>query len=140
METFVVDIIMAISRGRRGRDGVVQLPVQSVIINTNVVSSNPTNGKMYSMPHYVIKFVSDLRQVCGFLPVLLLNIVENGIKHHDPKLHFNSLDINFLWLSVVNSYNRSIYYPLNSITIPRIHFHLFHINFRSGKFLPLVNN
>ena len=37
------------------------LPVQSVYITTNVVSSNPANGEVYS-----IKFVSDLRQLVVF--------------------------------------------------------------------------
>jgi hypothetical protein len=49
----------------------LQLPVQSVPITTKVVSSNPTHdayGEVYSIQHYVIKFVSDLWQVCGFLP------------------------------------------------------------------------
>jgi hypothetical protein len=35
--------------------------------DTKVVSSNPALGKVYSIQHYVIKFVSDLRQVAGFL-------------------------------------------------------------------------
>jgi hypothetical protein len=48
-----------------------QLPMQSVPIITDVVSSNPTHDEVYSMQHYVIKFVSDLRQVGGFLQVLL---------------------------------------------------------------------
>jgi hypothetical protein len=39
-------------------------------ITTKVVSLNPTHGKVYSMQHYVIKFVSDLWQVSGFLWVL----------------------------------------------------------------------
>jgi hypothetical protein len=48
------------------------------------------------MQHYVIKFVSDLRQVGGYLrfpPSIKLNaarynsnIVDSGIKHHKPKL------------------------------------------------------
>jgi hypothetical protein len=42
----------------------LQLPVQSVPIITKVVSSNPIHGEVYSI-HYVIKFVSDLRQVCS---------------------------------------------------------------------------
>ena len=42
-----------------------QLLVQSVPITNKVVSSNP----VYSIQHCVIKFVSDLRQVCGFLRV-----------------------------------------------------------------------
>ena len=48
----------------------IQLHVQSVPITTNVVSSNPAHGEVYSIQHYVIKFVSYLRQVGGFLRVL----------------------------------------------------------------------
>ena len=48
----------------------LQLPVQSLPITTKVVSSNPIHGKVYSIQHYVIKFVSDLRQVGGFLRFL----------------------------------------------------------------------
>ena len=44
-----------------------KLPVQSVPINTNVVRSNPADGEVYSIQHYVIKFVSDMRQGGGFL-------------------------------------------------------------------------
>jgi len=46
-----------------------QLPVQAVLITTKFVISNPTHGKMYLIQHYVIKFVSDLCQVCGSLRV-----------------------------------------------------------------------
>jgi hypothetical protein len=41
----------------------LQLPVQSVPITTKVVSSNPVHGEMSSIEHYVIKFVSDLREI-----------------------------------------------------------------------------
>jgi len=39
----------------------LQLPVQSVPITTNVVSSNPVqlHGEVYSIQHYVTKFVGD---------------------------------------------------------------------------------
>ena len=37
--------------------------VQSVAIITKVVSSNPVHDEVYLIQHYVIKFVSDLRQV-----------------------------------------------------------------------------
>jgi hypothetical protein len=43
-----------------------QQPLQSVPITTKVVSLNPVDGEVYST-HYVIKFVSDLRQVSAFL-------------------------------------------------------------------------
>jgi len=38
-------------------------------ITTNIVSSNPAHGEVYSIQHYVIKFVSDLQQVGGFLRI-----------------------------------------------------------------------
>jgi len=49
---------------------ILQLPIQSVPITTHVVSSNPTHGEVYLIQYYVIKFVSGLRQVNGFLRVL----------------------------------------------------------------------
>jgi hypothetical protein len=45
-------------------------PMQSVPITTKVVSLNPIHGEVYLIQHYVIKYVSDLRQVGGFLRVL----------------------------------------------------------------------
>ena len=33
------------------------------------LSSNPVHDEVYSIQHYVIKFVTDLRQVCSFLRV-----------------------------------------------------------------------
>jgi len=38
----------------------LQLPVQSEPITTNVVSSNPARGGVYSIQHYVITFASNL--------------------------------------------------------------------------------
>jgi hypothetical protein len=40
--------------------------LQSVPITSKVVSSNPAHGEVYSIQHYVINFVNDLRQVGGF--------------------------------------------------------------------------
>jgi hypothetical protein len=57
---------------------------------TKVVSSNTAHGEVYSIQQYVRKFVSDLRQVGGFLhqqnwpPRYSWNIVESGVKHHNP--------------------------------------------------------
>ena len=48
----------------------LQLLVQSVPITINVVSSNTPSWRGVLIQHYVIKFVSDLRQVSGFLWVL----------------------------------------------------------------------
>jgi len=39
-------------------------------ITTNAVSLNPAHDKVYSIRHYVIKFVSALQHVGGFLRVL----------------------------------------------------------------------
>ena len=46
----------------------LQLSMQSVPITTEV-SLKPAHNKVYSIQHYVIKFVSDLQQVRGFLRV-----------------------------------------------------------------------
>ena len=48
----------------------LQLHVQSLLIITEVVSLNPVNGEVYSIQHSLIKCVSDLRQVSGFLRIL----------------------------------------------------------------------
>ena len=54
----------------------LQISVELVPIIIKVVSSNPTHGEVYSIQLYVIKFVSDLRQVGGFLLLLLHYIAE----------------------------------------------------------------
>ena len=41
-----------------------------MFITTTVVSSHPVHYNVYSIQHYVLKFVSDLRQLGGFLLVL----------------------------------------------------------------------
>ena len=50
----------------------LQLPVQSLPITTQALSSSPVHEEVYSIQHYVIKFVGDLRQVGSFLWVLQL--------------------------------------------------------------------
>jgi hypothetical protein len=66
--------------------------MQSVPVNTNDVSSNPAHDELYSIQYYVIKFVSDLRQVGGFLLSILVfwNIDESDVKHHNPPSHLNT--------------------------------------------------
>jgi hypothetical protein len=44
-------------------------PVQSVPIATDVVCSSLADGEVYSIQHYVVNYVSNLRQVGGFLLV-----------------------------------------------------------------------
>ena len=51
-------------------------------INTKVVSLNPVHGEVYLIQHYVIKFVSDLRQVGGFFLGTLVSST-NKTDHHD---------------------------------------------------------
>ena len=48
----------------------LQLSMQWVPITTKGVRSNLAHGEVYSIQHYVIKFVSDLRHVGGFLCVI----------------------------------------------------------------------
>jgi len=71
----------------------LQLPVQSVPITNNVVSSNTAHDEVYPIQISTMTFVSNLQQVIDILRVLRLpplliryiwNIVESGIKHHTP--------------------------------------------------------
>ena len=52
------------SSGRRGHDRMVQLPVPII---TKVVSFNSVHREMHPIQLNVTEFVSDLRQVGGFL-------------------------------------------------------------------------
>ena len=80
---------------RRSRDGLVVAFITSVPITINFVSRN--SAHVYSIQHYVIQFLSDLRQVDDFLrvlrfppPIKLTNTIlliaeilsESGVKHH----------------------------------------------------------
>ena len=53
----------------------LQLPMQSLPIAIYVVSFTPAYGEVYSVQHYVIKFVSDLWQVCEILLKAALNTI-----------------------------------------------------------------
>ena len=58
------------NRGVHDRDHMIVGPMQSVPTTTNVVGLNSAHGDVYSIQHYMIKFVSDLQQVSGFLQVV----------------------------------------------------------------------
>ena len=60
------------------------VPVQSVSITTNVVSLKHTHGMVYSIQHYMIKFVSDLQQV--WFSADTLASCTNKTDHND--IHF----------------------------------------------------
>lgn len=45
----------------------LQLHGKSVPISTKDMSSNHAHGEVYAIQHYVLKLVSDLRQVVGFI-------------------------------------------------------------------------
>jgi len=62
--------VSTLRRGRR--DHMVVGFTTTCAITTKVVSFNPVHGEVYSIHHYVIKFVSDLRQDGGFLRELWL--------------------------------------------------------------------
>ena len=76
-----------------------------------------SSGEVYLIQHYVIKFVSDLRQVDGFLgsPISStnktdchdINVVESGVKHHKPNQTYsiNRCDIiNVYRVHIINMY------------------------------------
>jgi hypothetical protein len=90
--------------------------VQSVPINTKVVSSNSAHGDVYFIQHYVIKCVSDFRQGCVFfnctpvsstnktnhyditeillkiaLRIIFVLLPKNSVKQY-------TVDVSFMWL------------------------------------------
>jgi len=76
--------------------------MQSVSITTNVVSLNCVHGKVYSIQHYVIQFVSDLRQVGGFLRVLQFHdITEIVLKVALSKIILTHKSYFFYWKFVI---------------------------------------
>jgi hypothetical protein len=85
--------------------------VQSVPITTKVVSSNPVHGEVYSVQHYMIKFVNDLQQISGFLQILPFS---PPIKtyHHDIaeillKVALNTITLTLLYICQSVSHKRS---------------------------------
>ena len=57
------------NRDCHGRDGMIVRFTSTYALNSitiKVMSSNPGHGEVYSIPHYVIQFGSDLRQLGGF--------------------------------------------------------------------------
>jgi len=69
-ELVYISIHLLYCRGRHGLM-VVGFTTTCAIsaIATKVVSSNPIHGDVYSIQHDVIKFVSNLQQIGGFLQV-----------------------------------------------------------------------
>ena len=56
--------------------------MQTVPITTNVVSSNRAHREVYSIQHYVIKFVSDLHG-WWFSPATLVSLTTNKTDRHN---------------------------------------------------------
>ena len=80
----------------------LQLPVQSVLITTDV-SSNPIHGEVSLIQHYVVKFVS------GFLQVLQFNSSTNKTDCHDIaeillKVVLNTISLNQICIVFVLLY------------------------------------
>ena len=81
--------------------------MESVPITTTVVSSNPVHDDMYSIQHYVIKFVSDFRQISGFLPFPRpLQMTPHDITEILLKVALNTtiLNLNKFFLEMVNGF------------------------------------
>ena len=70
-----VQKLLTKSRSCLGRDRMEAGIITTYAITKVNVSLNPVHSKVYSIQHYVIKFVSDLRLVGGFLwaPVSFIN-------------------------------------------------------------------
>ena len=62
------------------------------------MSSNPVHGEVFSIQHYVIKFVSDARQVGDFLRVIQLSSTNKTYRHDITeillKVSLNTINLN----------------------------------------------
>jgi hypothetical protein len=75
--------------------------MQSVPITTNVVSSNPVHGEVYSIQHYVIKFVSDLRHVGVFFQGTKTENDLNGTSYN--RLHAMNCFVHFFYCQKITT-------------------------------------
>ena len=94
----------SITGGRRGRDRMVSNYLCNQCLSP--LEFEPRSWRRVIYANYAIQFVSDLRQVGGFLRVLRFpphththtnwppryywNMVKNGIKHHKPNLSIHN--------------------------------------------------
>ena len=117
--------------------------MQSVPITTNVVSSNPAHGEVYSLQYCVIKFVSDFRQFSPGISVsstnktdhhditeILLKVALNTITHHTHpislKLYVSpTTEYNFSALRFVFKKNKSKVWPETCLLSLILHLLLF---------------
>jgi hypothetical protein len=70
--------------GCRGRDCMIVWFTTTYAISAYRCEFESFSGEVYSIQHYVIKFVSDFRQVIGFLQVPWLPPIKPPVKHHNP--------------------------------------------------------
>ena len=78
--------------------------MQSVPIAAKAVSLNPVRGEVYSIQHYVIKFVSDLQHVGGFLQIFRfpppIKLIGHDITEILLKVALNSITKPDQWISI----------------------------------------
>ena len=84
-------------------------------ITTKVVSSNPVHSEVYSIQHYVIKFISDLRLVSSMNKTdrhawYNWNSVESDLKQHKPNHKPLCYSIEFLVYDLVFMISIIIWY------------------------------
>ena len=80
--------------------------MQSVPITTNVVNSNPTHGEVYSIQHYLKKFVSWLATDRWFSPGILASST-NKPDRHDIAEIFLKVALNFITLTSISNFESS---------------------------------
>ena len=90
--------------------GFITVCNQRLYITAKVVSLNPSHDEVYSVQHYVIKFLSDLRQVSGFLWVLQFpSLIKKKKKDRHEitglllKVALNTITLTDLHITIVDS-------------------------------------
>ena len=86
--------------------------MQSVPITTKVVSLNPVHGEVYSIQHYVIKFVSEVQQV--------MVSSTNKTDRHDIIEILLKVSLNTITLTILDFHNKK--YHTFSKGPPKAHY------------------
>jgi hypothetical protein len=81
--------------------------------------SNPTHGEVYSIQHYMIKFISDLGQVCGFLWVLTCGFTFSICTHTLITLLQSCFIINYININIYTKAKKNLHFHLPTCSVGR---------------------
>ena len=100
------------------------------------MSSNTVHGKVYSIQHYVIKFVSNLRQISGFFLSTSVSSTNKTDSHDITEI---LLKVALNTINQTKPQEQSLYSAINFCLFYFSFFYLLHLYFCSCLFLIFFN-